>query len=80
MRPARARVVGRFDHAARVQEATVTMDRAAELFEVRPLRSRKVYRLPLSTVAEMVVQRLIKTEIMLARFEKAKKRKSRRGR
>ena len=37
-RPARARVLGRFDLASQLQEATVTIDRAVGLFSVRPLR------------------------------------------
>lgn len=79
-RPARARVLGRFDHASRIQEATVTLNRAAGIFEVRPLRSRRSYDLPLGVVAEMVVQRLIKAEAFIKRMEKGKKRKAARRR
>ncbi len=74
MRPARARVVGRFHHAARITEGTVTLDRGAGLFTVRPLRSRKVYTLPLDRVAEMVVQRVIKADLFLKHMEKAKRK------
>lgn len=73
---ARFRVVGRFDRVG-VQEATVLVDRAAGLFTVRPLRRRKTYTLPLSTIAEIVVARITKAEV--AR-EKAEKRARRRGR
>lgn len=62
VRLAKARVVGRFVLASRVQEATVVIDRDAGLFSVRPLRSRKLYTLPLATVAEITVQRIIKAE------------------
>ena len=80
MRPARARVVGRFDSAGPPQEATVTIDRDAGLFEVRPLRRRRTFVLPLAKVAEMVAQRILKAEVMQRRFEKAKARKARRKR
>jgi len=55
----RFRIVGRLDHASRVQAGTVTISRTSGTFAVRPLRRRKEYVLPLATVAEMVCQRLI---------------------
>ena len=62
MRRARFRVVGRLDMASALVEGTVIIDRGAGLFGVRRLRSRKVYELPLSTVATMVVQRVLLAE------------------
>lgn len=77
-RAAHFRVVGRLDMASRVIEGTVTIENG--IFRVRPLRRRKFYDLPLSTVADMVCQRMIKAETFRARLEKAAKRRARRGR
>lgn len=64
MRVARFRVLGRLDMASRPSYGTVTMDRAGTgMFSVRPLRRRRVYTLPLSTVAEMVVRSIIAAEV-----------------
>jgi hypothetical protein len=71
---ARFRTSGAFDRPG--QEATVTIDRAAGLFSVRPLRRRRAYTLPLSTVAEIVVVKILKAEVAAQRAE----RKARRGR
>lgn len=56
------KIEGRFDSAAKHQNATVTVDRAPSgpWFTVRVARARLEYTLPLTTVAEMVVQRIIK--------------------
>lgn len=51
MSRARFRVVGRLDNAAKITDGTVTIDRGAGLLEVRPMRRRRTYALPLSTVA-----------------------------
>lgn len=72
----RMRVIGVFD-TARPQAATVTVDRAAGLFSVRPLRRRRAYTLPLSTVAEIVVARIVKAEVAAPRAERRTRRKSR---
>lgn len=61
MSVARAKVIGRLDNAGALQEGTVTLDRAG-FFSVRPLRRHRVYELPLSTVAEMVVHRILLAE------------------
>lgn len=58
----RFRILGRLD-LSRPQEGTVTVERGALLFGVRPLRRRREYVLPLATVAEMVVSRVIKAEL-----------------
>lgn len=69
------RVVGRLDHAAKVQTATVTIHRGTGIFSVRPLRRHRTYDLPLDTVAEMVVARVIRAEDFTKRLEKAKRKK-----
>ncbi len=70
------RVVAVLDRA-RASEGTVTINRAAGLFSVRPLRRRRVYTLPLAAVAELVVQRMIRLEVL----ERARaKRAARKGR
>lgn len=75
MRPARARVLGRFDLASRPQEATVTIDRDASLFSV--LRRRRVYTLPLAAVAEIVVRRIIAAEVAEKKRERRARRRAR---
>lgn len=72
-RPARARVVGRFLLASRPTEATVEIDRGAGLFSVRPLRSRRVFTLPLALLAEICVQRIIRQEIAERKAARRKK-------
>lgn len=56
---------------SRVQDGTVTIDRTAGLFGVRPKRGRRVYTLPLATVASIVVSRVIKAEVAEQRRTKA---------
>lgn len=68
------RVVGRLNNAARITSGTVTIHRGAGLFAVRPRFSRRVFELPLSTVADMVVARIIRAEVFAKRLEKAKRR------
>jgi hypothetical protein len=70
------RVIGRLD-MGRPQEGTVTIERDSGLFAVRPLRRRRDYVLPLASVAEMVVARVIKAE--LAERAAAKRRRRREG-
>jgi hypothetical protein len=71
-RRVRLRVIGRLD-LARPQEGTVTIDRDHGLIAVRPLRRRREYVLPLATVAEIVVARVIRAEV-------ADRRAAKRGR
>ena len=78
MRPAKFRVVGRFDSAGGIQEATVTVDRDTKVFKVRPLRRRRSYDLDLATVAAIVCQRIIVYEVLEKRRAKAAARKARR--
>ena len=70
------RVLGSFD-MSRVQEATVTIERAAadHLFHVRVLRRKRVYTLPLSDVARLVAHKVIVAEINAKKTEKRKRRK-----
>lgn len=77
-RSARVRVFGKFDMASRIQEATVTLDRAAGLFSVRPLRRRRAYELPISFVAEWVARHVIIRELADRKRAKAEARKVRR--
>jgi hypothetical protein len=76
VKAAHCRVVGCFDMASRPQIATITIDRDRLLFSVRPLRRRRAYELPLATVGEMVVRRIIAHEVAEKR---AAKRARRRG-
>ncbi len=75
-RAAHFRVAGRLDRAAGVHEGTVTIDRLRQLFCVRPLRRRRVYELPLSVVADLVVHKVVIAELAIKRAEK----RARRGR
>ena len=75
-RPARCRVTGRFDAGGGVREATIILDRGGRLFTVRPYRRRTCYVLPLATVAEMVVWRVVRAD--LAQERRAKARRTRR--
>lgn len=59
MSKAKFKTYGRFDGA---NTATVTIDRNADLFSVRPLRRKREYTLPLAVIAEMVIWRIVKAE------------------
>lgn len=76
MSVARFRVSGRLDMAARLGYGTVEIDRNAGLFSVRPLRRRRIYTLPLGTVADMVCRSIIQAEAA----EKRRTRKASRRR
>lgn len=74
--------VSRFKTIAQVEAgrpvpATVTIDRDANIFAVRPHKRHRVYELPLSTVAEMVTWRVIQAELRIAKKEKKAKRAAR---
>lgn len=69
----RFRVVARLDMASRQSAGTVTIDRVAGLFSVRPLRRHRVYELPLSTVAELVVRSIIMDEARELRRAKGRR-------
>lgn len=72
MSKSKFRIDGRFDGAA---GATVTIDRSAGIFSVRPLRRKRSYDLPLMDVAWMVFGRIVKGEALQKRLAKAAKRK-----
>lgn len=75
MSRSRFRVVARLDMASRATVGTVTIDRggAVPLFSVRPLRRRRVYTVPLATVAEWVVRTLIAEEVRERRRAKGRR-------
>ena len=78
MSVAKFRAHGRFKMATYDTAAEVTIDRKTGLFEVRPLRTKRRYTLPLSTVAEMVVWKMTKVELAAAKREKSRAKKNRR--
>jgi hypothetical protein len=73
---ARFRVVARLDMASRESEGTVTINRVAGLFSVRPLRRRREYTLPLATVAGMVCGAIIVAEAREKRTARAARRRA----
>lgn len=77
-RPAHFDVLARLD-SARTQRGTVTVERAVDLFVVRPLRRRRTYALPLSVVAQMVVERVVKRKLAEKKAAKKAARQARRS-
>lgn len=77
MSVARFKVVARLDMASRETAGTVTIDRSAGVFSVRPLRKRRGYMLPLTEVASMVCRAIIAAEARQQRAEKKAKRRAR---
>lgn len=77
MTVARFRVVAPLDCAGGAIPGTVEIDREAGLFVVRPLRRRKTYVLPLSAVATMVCQALVRREVAEERARRKGKNKRR---
>ena len=75
---ARFRVRGVLDGAGGARSGTVVIDRAAGLMHVRPLRSRRVYTMPLSMVADMICKRILMNEVHDKRAARAKKGRSKR--
>lgn len=71
----RLRVNARADRCT-PRPCTVLIDRAANLIGVRPLRRRRVYWLPLATVADMIVARVIRAELLLTTAADARARKA----
>lgn len=63
------RVVARLDSPSRAA-GTVTIDRGTGLFTVRPYRRRRTFELPLSAVADMVVARVVRAEVLAKRLAK----------
>lgn len=73
----RFEVVGRLDSASKVQRGTLTIDTVSGIASVRPFRRRKVYELSVSGLAEILVQRAVRAELVEKRKEKAERRKMR---
>jgi len=59
----RFRVIGTFDLAGGAQVATVEIDRDSNIISVRPLRRRRTYSLPLTSVATWICQSIIRAEV-----------------
>lgn len=76
-RLARFRVAARLEHASRVSEATVTIDRESGVVSVRPLRRRRVYIMPLADAAAWIVRSTIVAELRAKRAARAARRKRR---
>lgn len=70
----RFRVTGTFDVAGGLQAATVEIDRDAETISVRPLRRRRVYCLPLASVATWICQSIIRAEVRERRETRRRRR------
>ncbi len=64
-------VTWRFDGTT---QGTVTVDRNSGTFSVRPHRRHKAYELPLAFVAQIVAERVIKTDAAARRAEKKARR------
>lgn len=73
----KCRVMGTFDMASGVQVATVIVDRDAGLISVRVLKKKRVYTLPLASVASMICGVIIRAEL---REKKAAKKAARKAR
>lgn len=63
-RKAKFRIVWDFDGTT---EATVVVNRRAGTFEVRPLRRRASYALPLAEVAQLVAERIVRAAALAKR-------------
>jgi len=74
MSKSRFKVSGSFNG---VYEASVVIDRGSGVMTVRPSRRRTTYELPLSTVAEIVMWRIIKAEAAAKLKAKREKKKLR---
>lgn len=61
-RQVRLRIRAHFDSAGGEQEGTIIIDRDAGLLHCRPLRSHRVYTMPLRMVADMICKRIIINE------------------
>jgi hypothetical protein len=67
----RFRIEGRLDRASGSTAGTVVVNPSVGLFSVRPLRRRRTYDLPLSTVGDLVVELVVRAEARaLARAKK----------
>ena len=71
---ARFKTIGQFDQSY-IQNATIEIDRNADLISVRPKGRRRTYTLPLSAVAEIICWRVIRAELLEKKREKARNKK-----
>jgi hypothetical protein len=79
VRVSRFKVEGVLDSAGQLQRGTIEITREERAqISVRPRFRKRVYQLPLSVVAEMICQRVIKAEVFAKRLAKAAKRKAKR--
>jgi len=67
---ARFEVFERLDMASVPQRGTLTIDRQSGLCEVRPLRRRRTFALPLSYVARMICRHVTMAELAEKRATK----------
>lgn len=58
-----------------LRKVTTRVDRDAGTFSVRPLRRRKVYTLPLGTVATLVCGLVLRAELAAKKAAKKKRRR-----
>jgi len=65
-------VIGALDGAGGPGRGTVLVDRATNIFYVRPHGRRKMYSLPLGEVATMVCRAIINAELREKRLAKQK--------
>ena len=65
--------------AARAGPVTVLIERRIGLVHVRPLRRRRLYTLPLAAVAEMIVARVTRAELLEKRLARALARRNRKS-
>lgn len=71
-RKAKFVVYGDFDRAG---SATVIIDRGSNVMSVRPKHRHKVYELPLHIVADIIMWKCIKAEVLEKKKAKLAKRK-----
>lgn len=64
-------VTARMDSAGGLQKGTVEIDRESGLVTIRPMGKHRTYTAPLSTVADIICQRIILNE--MADSKRAKK-------
>lgn len=57
--------------------ATILIERKIGLIHVRPYRSWKLYTLPLRDVASMIVDRVVRAEVLEQRLERKRRREER---
>ena len=80
MSVSRFTVMAHFDGTGAPMRGTVVISRGANpIVRVRALRRRRYYELPLSVVADMVVQSILKSEVRATAEAGGRKRRVKRG-